>query len=248
MKTKNIKLILGLVFLFIMSGFQSIKATHIMGSDFEYACLGNGKYKITVKVYRDCNGIPISQSNVVARSSNNEVISISNQTKISAKDITFLNGCASQSRCSGSGFYGIEQHIWTMTLDLDSFSTCEWTLSWEQNARNTSITTGQSGENFYTIATLNKCLSSCNSSPIFSKEPTPIAFICHNQDFIFNNEVIDSVDHDSISYALVAALEGANNSTTYNGNFTPQRPLTFFGFPNQTLHWPAGFHFDELTG
>jgi len=248
MKIIEIKFVVVLILLFLGSGLQSIQGSHLMGSDFEYACLGNGKYKITVKVYRDCNGIPISQSNVLARSSNNETISISNQTKISVRDITYLNGCTSSSRCSGSGTYGLEQHIWTMTVDLDSFSTCEWTLSWEQAARNNSISTGQSAQNFYTTATLNKCLSSCNSSPVFSKEPTPIAFICHNQDFIFNNEVIDSVDNDSISYALVAALQGANNPTTYSGNFTPFRPMTFFGFPNQNLQWPAGFHFDEVTG
>ena len=30
------------------------KATHIIGGEIYYDCLGNGRFKITLKVYRDC--------------------------------------------------------------------------------------------------------------------------------------------------------------------------------------------------
>jgi len=32
-------------------------ASHMMGADMAYQCLGNGKYKIIAKIYRDCRGI-----------------------------------------------------------------------------------------------------------------------------------------------------------------------------------------------
>jgi len=47
-----------LLFLFaFLFSFLSVQATHMMGADVSYQCLGNGKYKIIAKVYRDCRGV-----------------------------------------------------------------------------------------------------------------------------------------------------------------------------------------------
>jgi hypothetical protein len=47
-----------LLFLFaFLFSFINAQATHMMGGDMSYQCLGNGKYKITAKIYRDCRGI-----------------------------------------------------------------------------------------------------------------------------------------------------------------------------------------------
>ena len=51
------------ILLFLLSFFyigNQAQATHMMGADMSYQCLGNGKYKITAKVYRDCRGIGLS--------------------------------------------------------------------------------------------------------------------------------------------------------------------------------------------
>ncbi len=45
-----------LLSLFTIFGLTSLKADHVMGADMGYQCLGNGKYKIIVKFYRDCRG------------------------------------------------------------------------------------------------------------------------------------------------------------------------------------------------
>ncbi|MDX5319528.1 MAG: PKD domain-containing protein [Bacteroidota bacterium] len=242
------KLLLFVLFLIGLFSVEKAEASHVMGSDIVYRCVGNGKYEVLVRVYRDCNGIQLSQSNVVARCSST-TITISSQTKVSTRDITGIDAnCPVQSRCKGSSFqYGVEEHIWKMTIDLSNYSCCEWTLSWEQCCRNGAITTGASGQNFFTTATLNKCVTPCNSSPDFTNPP--VAIICHNQDFVFNNGALDTVDSgDSLSYELVNGLTGLNSSITYSGNFSPVRPMTFFGFPNQNLQWPAGFRLDPLTG
>src|SRR5687768_16594562 len=98
---------------FALAFFVTEKASgsHMMGSDIVYKCLGNGKYLITVRVYRDCNGIQVSQSNVVAQCSST-TITISNQTKVGVRDITGIDAnCPTQSRCAGSSFqYGVEEH------------------------------------------------------------------------------------------------------------------------------------------
>ncbi len=241
-----------LLFLFFMMSLfvtREAEASHVMGSDIVYRCKGNGKYEVVVRVYRDCNGIQVSQSNVVARCSNT-TINISAQTKVSVRDITGIDSrCPTTSRCGGSTSfpYGVEEHIWKMEIDLSSYSCCEWTLSWEQCCRNGNISTGQANQNFFTTATLNKCVTPCNSSPDFTNPP--VAIICANQDFVFNNGALDTVDSgDSLSYSLVPGLQSLNNNVTYSGQFSPTRPLTFFGFPNQNLQWPAGFRLDPTTG
>ncbi|MDX5321410.1 MAG: hypothetical protein LPK45_09805, partial [Bacteroidota bacterium] len=226
---------------------QKAEATHLMGSDISYRCLGNGQYEINVRVYRDCNGINLSQS-PINFSCGSISFSVNNQTRVSIRDITGMDpNCPIQSRCQGQWQFGIEEHLFRATVDLSGFNCCDWTISWSQNARNSAITTGQANQNFYTFAKLNKCVTPCNSSPEFTNPP--IAIICHNQDFTFNNGALDTNDvGDSLSYEFAPALINPGQSANYTGNYSPLRPLCFFGFPNQNLNWPGGIHLDPLTG
>lgn len=236
------------LFIALLGSLQQANATHLMGSDIYYRCLGNGKYEISVRVYRDCNGIPLSQSPIILKCGSN-TITVNNQTRVSVRDITGIDpNCPVQSRCSGSWTYGIEEHVFVAQVDLSSYTNCcEWKISWSQNARNTAITTGQAGQNFYTFATLNKCVTPCNSSPQFTNPP--VAIVCHNQDFVFNNGALDTNDvGDSLSYSFAPALIGDNTQATYISPYAPNRPLCFFGMPNVNLQWPAGIHLDPVTG
>ena len=49
-----------IIFVLTLSLLNISKASHMMGGDMSYQCLGNGKYKITAKIYRDCRGIAFS--------------------------------------------------------------------------------------------------------------------------------------------------------------------------------------------
>lgn len=225
----------------------STHASHVMGSEIHYRSIGSGQYEITLKVYRDCNGIQVSQSNILA-TCGTTTLTLSNQTKVSQRDVTGIGAqCPTGSRCAGGSFqYGVEEHVWKTTVDLSPYSCCEWVLSWEQCCRNGNITTGQAAENFFVTAELNKCVGA-NSSPTF--ESLPIRMLCYNQNVTYNMGIQDTIDQgDSFSFALVPALMSLGTSTTYSGNFTPSRPLSFFGFPNQNLVFPAGFHLNQNSG
>lgn len=220
-------------------------ATHLMGSEISYVSTGNRTYDVYIKVYRDCNGIQISQSNLIARAGIH-TLTFSNQTKLSVRDVTGTQNCANGSKCSGGSYpYGVEEHTWKVSIDLSAHSDCDWILSWEQSARNSNITTGSANQNYYVEAQLNACIT--NSSPVFSV--LPIRILCQNSEVIYNMGLEDTVDQgDSFSFALVSALQAANTSVTYSGNFTPTAPLTFYGFPNASLAYPAGFHLNPVTG
>jgi gliding motility-associated-like protein len=225
------------------------KASHMMGADMVFKCLGNGKFEVTVKVYRDCNGVTITNVPVLITPLNCGSTGFTQAiTQISITDITPV--CSTvQSKCAGGAYqYGIEEYTYQGVIDLSSFTNCcKFKISWEQAARNGAITTGQQGENFYTEALLDKCISPCNSSPQITNRP--IAIICAGQDFCFNNGILDSADGDSLSFELETPLQGAGVPCTYSTGFSKNSPLTFLGGqsnPNATL--PAGFHLDPQTG
>ncbi len=234
-----------ILLLFILFVGIKANASHVMGSEMHYKALGNGKYEVTLKVYRDCNGIALVQSNIVARCSSNTVTA-SNQTKVSVRDVTGVgSNCPNQSRCNGNFQYGIEEHIWKTTIDLSSYSCCEWILSWEQCCRNEAITTGQSTQNYYVTAELNKCVN--NSSPSFSS--LPIRILCKGLNTTYNLGLVDTIDaNDSFSFELVKARMSSTAFCTYNGSYSEERPLRFLGFPNQNTAFPGGFHLDPSTG
>ncbi|MBI1220988.1 MAG: PKD domain-containing protein [Bacteroidetes bacterium] len=244
-------LILGFVCLFY--GLQNqIYATHVMGTDFAYECLGNGKYRIIINLYRDCNGIQMS--NYVGYSYKCKSASGTGTTvsanRISVTDVTGIDSaCGVVSKCkSGSNFaYGIEQHVYVDTLDLSSLNCCEVSIIFVSCCRNNGISTGASGQNFYADMTINKCLSACNSSPKYTNYP--VAIVCKDQDVVLNSGATDTIDvGDSLSYELTQSLTSAGNSVTYSGSFSYNKPLTFLGFPNANQSLPYGFHLDPTTG
>ena|GEM_PF-1511385 len=228
------------------------QATHVMGTDFAYECLGNGKYRIILNLYRDCNGIAMSSTNTYRYkckgASNNGTARTA--TRIAVTDVTGIDSsCGVVSRCNtNSNFsYGIEQHVYVDTVNLSSLNCCEITIFYSVCCRNNGISTGAAGQNFYSEMTINKCLSACNSSPKYTNYP--VAIVCKGQDVVLNSGAVDTIDvGDSLSYELTTSLTGATSNVSYSGSFNYYRPLTFLGFPNANQALPYGFHLDPTTG
>ncbi|MCX7607094.1 MAG: hypothetical protein N2170_07520, partial [Bacteroidia bacterium] len=80
--------LLGLLFAMYAS-LSSLHATHLMGGEITYECIGPNRYRIRVKLYRDCGGIalenPITLGYSSAQCNVNASISLS---RLSAQDIT----------------------------------------------------------------------------------------------------------------------------------------------------------------
>jgi gliding motility-associated-like protein len=249
----------------------------MMGADVSYKCLGNGKYKIIAKVYRDCRGIPMGIVSFGAYAGTNGgngcgSYAISGLSRVKITDITSRCSTAS-SPCSPSnsttGNQGTEEHTFEITVDfsttpLSNFvnksTCCEVTFYVNENARNGAITTGSSGQNFYSTCMINICnlkkmKNNCNNSPQLSNPP--FAILCCNQPWYFNNGAIDTLDYDSISYRLVDGLQGIpNSSITYSSPFSSQWPMTPYCVPPTTIKCtpnprtnpPRGFYFDTANG
>jgi len=253
-----------------------LSASHMMGADMTYRCLGNGKYKIIAKIYRDCRGISFSGPSFQAYgglSGGNACGSYNlSITRTGIRDVT--PRCSSASRpCNpqNTGFTGegIEEHTFETTVDfsvnpLKNFvgksNCCEVTFAIGQCCRNGAITTGPGNNDFWSTCMINICnipktTKKCNSSPSLSNEP--IGFLCCNQAYYFNNGAMDTTDFDSFGYKLVAGINSLpSTSVNYLSPFTPRYPMTPYCIPpgkvdcvpNTSTKPPRGFWLDTSSG
>ncbi len=207
----------------------SSKASHVMGMDLTYECLGPNRYLVTLKLYRDCNGISPSGSYTLNYSSAQCGVSSSiNLTQLGQPiDITPL--CPSiQSQCNGSNQYGVQKYTYQGILNLPAGCGSDWVMTVTECCRNAAITslTNPSNENILVEATLNNTLASCDNSPQFLNDPVP--FYCANQLSNYNHGATDS-DGDSLVFTLVPCENGVGTYVSYKGGYSATSPLATTG-------------------
>ncbi|MFI5221168.1 MAG: T9SS type A sorting domain-containing protein [Bacteroidia bacterium] len=267
---KNSITILTLLILFFISN-KEIKASHIAGGEISYTCTSTpGVYLVTLKLYRDCSGSAIGSCigscssgcsyslnlSGVDSPFNGNTFSPFQVNLVSVQDVgtnpqcpTTKNICTNMGCVTaGTSTPGIEKYIFQGTVDLGASSgiptlCCNVRISFSECCRDSVINTGSAGQNFYIEAIINRCMSisPCNSSPDFSNEP--MAFICGGQPFVFNNGTYD-VDHDSLSFAFVPALQSLGTPVTYTPPYTYDAPMPYYSAP-----FPMkGISCDAVTG
>ena len=272
------RLILVVIGVFAALPSSKLKADHVMGADMGYQCLGNGRYKLIIKFYRDCRGASAPPSwsllswyagNNGGRGSATYNLSLN---RIAIRDITPRCSLSSSPCNPQNTSYtgeGVEEHIYETIIDITKapFTSvglgstyCELTFAYNQCCRNAAITTGATWANFWTTATINICnlnksKNKCNTTPVFTT--VPVAFTCCNQAYYFNNGALDSVDYDSLSYKMVPALANVpSTSVPYNIPFSFRYPVTPYCIPigsvtctpNPNTNPPRGFFLDTSSG
>lgn len=208
-------------------------SSHAAGMDISYECISQGTssniYKITLKFYRDCEGVSAPSSHPLNYSSSCGSSSATLYQVGSAVDIN--PNCISY--CNGGSGFGVEQYTYETTITLAHCS--DWVLSVCESSRNGSINTINSPglQDLCVQATINNT-TYCNNSPTFSQYPTP--FVCVGGLYCYNNGAIE-VDGDSLVYSLITPL---NSSTGGTVNYTPPYSAT-----NPV---GGGSSFDPITG
>lgn len=241
MKLKSLALA---IFCLLFSNYI-LKATHLAGGEIIYEHVANDSFSVKVKLYRDCNSnVPFNLQGVLRNGCGTKIFTLSS-TKVN--DITGISpSCGINSRCSGSYPFGIEEHIFEGGFKLLNDTCCQYTISVTQCCRSSTITTGPDNSVLYLEASFNKCLAPKNFSPKFVNTPT---FLVEVGDFKnITTSALDTIDGDSLSYELVRPYSSNSSQVGYSGAFSTLKPLTFSGFPNQSLASPQGFHFDKRVG
>ena len=245
-----------IILCFVLFQPAKVQATHMMGSDLTWTCIGKDSFLVKLVIYRDCNGVQLSAAPATFKcSSTGATITSVTMSPGAGTDITPVcnSSCTRCQSLSCSFPYGIQRFIMTQLVVLSSAgSCCNIEIYWQQSARNSNITTGAANMNFYIEAKMNRCQNPCDNSPSFTN--APIAILCVNQDFTFNHGVQD-IDvnsqgglADSLTYEWTPPLRAANSPCTYVGQYSYDKAIYFWGFPNANLPFPRGIHLDQQTG
>ncbi len=214
------------------------EASHAVGTDISYECLGGNQYRFTLNFYRDCDGaiapasIPLDITSASCNISTSTTLS-----KVSNQEVSQI--CPTQitnTTCASGTLPGVQQYVYTGIYTLPTECT-DWIISYALCCRNGAITNlnNPSGERLYTQATIDNTGGNCNNSPNFTSLPSP--YICVNQQFNYNHGAVDP-DGDSLVYTLINPMSAPGTNISYVSGYSPTNPLSFSG----------SFTFDNLTG
>lgn len=192
--------------------FSSAQASHISGIDLVYEHLSGMQYRVTLRLYRDCSGIPVS---------NQEIISVSEG--ICGTDLV-VPGCtlALAKRDTQDVFCAAYNPLFKCSYLIDPanpqrpsnfeitsyqgkvvlpYRSSNWCFSWNGYARPKLSNEGVSESSIYTYSMLDNLNFDNNNSPKFKDFSTPMPYVYTHQPFVHTFNAIDS-DRDSVSYEL----------------------------------------------
>lgn len=224
-------------------------ANHIKGGWIYYEYLGttgsgNLQYKVTLKVYRDCNPPNPGQNDPVINiavyngaSTQAQIFAAPMVNQYTLQKTTF-NPCMSNPP---SVCYVILHYETTIEL---APSSAPYTLSFQRCCRigginNVTPPSNRVG-NTYSITipgTANSQTFPQNNSPVFAEKDT--AIVCYNQPFTLDYSATD-IDGDSLVYYYSPALDGGSS-----GNPTPSISAPP---PYNTISYPSGYTYSNPFG
>lgn len=233
---------------FILFQCIDLSATHFMGVDISYECMGTCTYRIYHSTYYDCSGAltgaytPISAGTVPPAPSDfdfgftgiptpanpfcNAPAPIGNWVLVDWVEVTPV--CPTvQTQCEDNFAVlpGVGEARYYRDYDFCNTNCDEYTIQWSGCCRNNAITnvTNPGGQEIFTgSTTINTAIVPCNNSPSFAVPPVP--YLCVGQAFTFNQEATD-IDGDSLAYELTSCLDDNNIPVNYAPGYNPQQPL-----------------------
>ncbi len=236
--------------IFILSAvcFQTTSfATHIVGGDITYTCLGNDEYEITLTVRRDCeNGATDAPFDDPAIVGIYDIFG-SLQTSIGLLgrlELAFMGeDTITNSLVFDCGALGdpvcVHEAVYTgrVTLPYNKIGYC---LAYQRCCRNLKLNNIENpletGATYWTCITAD-ALEACNSQPTFNNWPD--VYLCVNENLVFDHSAVDP-DGDQLVYRLCTPSQGATVD-----NPQPSPPP---GPPYETVVWQDPYDLDDMMG
>ncbi len=231
---------LSLVLLIVLPGVT--KASHIIGGEIQYRCLGGNEYEVTVNVYRDCffGNIDAPFDNPASVG----IFDLNTDTLVGDLRIPFVSDDTLDSFLADPCFIVpatvcVHTTTYKDTINLP-FRTGGYTLVYQRCCRNQTvqniIVPDRTGAT-YNIVLSERALTECNSSPAFKEWP-PL-FICAGTEIFYDHSAEDA-EGDSLVYSLCTPNTGASF-----GFPKPQPPNPP---PYDTVEWKAPFNLGNILG
>ena len=210
-----------------------LNATHLIGGEVVYTCLGGNQYEIKVIIYRDCgptntNGTGFDGEGVITiyNANNNEVFVL--QHGVAEEEFVvdeFTDECLTlpPDLC-------VEKGTFTVIANLPNNGQ-GYKVVYQRCCRNEQVVNIDEPQNFgSSLVALIPPISgpACNNSPSFDSFP-PLA-LCLGSDVSVSQSATD-VDGDSLVYSLVSPFHGSSNIDP-TGTYPP---------PYDQLPWADGY-------
>lgn len=237
--------------LFLIYLPYNASATHMVGGEINYRCLGNDRYEIMVTVFRDCDtGVPwFDNPASVGVFDVNDSLLYDLRLQLRDNDTLDLNltdPClvAPPNVCIHTTTY-----LDTVTLP---FQVGGYQIVYQRCCRNqdiVNIVAPTSTGATYSSYISEEALLACNSSARFVEWP-PV-YVCAGVPIVYNHSALDA-DGDSIVYELCTPFTGATptQSMPQPPNNPPYNPVTWqppYSVDNM-LGGPDSLVIDPVTG
>lgn len=233
---KKLKQLL-LVAVLLLFSFDG-KSTHLVGGEISYQLVAGttNDYLITLTLYRDCSGIPVSTSPVINFTSGCSAPLQLTLIQVGAvQNITPV--CALQSgntTCNGGSLIGVEKYVFSNTITLTSCN--NWEMYYDDCCRNFAITNlvNSGSESFWITASLDNSIAPNNSAAFKFDSQFAIATGVSSN---FNWGAVE-VDGDSLVYELISARGYNGGAVSYTAPATFSDP--FFASVPASLNTATG--------
>lgn len=216
-----------LVFAISISAIQNTTASHLMGGNITYTCLGNNNYNVTAQFYRDCAGVtlPATVTLSVSSASCGQSFNIMlNLVPSGAQVVTPLCPTEPDMCNGGAGVLGVEEYSYTTTSPVVLPASCnDWVIAYSSCCRNNAISTGSASDGFYIDTRLDNTNNVCNNSPEFQN--IPIFYTCVGDTVSYSHGVSDT-ENDSLVFSLTPCLSAAGTSVNYSTGYGGATPLS----------------------
>lgn len=199
-----------IILLFFLSVTEA-NATHIVGGELYYDCLGNNDYRITLKVYRDCiNGqAPFDNPASIGIFIGTTNVIFDNLMAVASSTVSISSFISVPCYAPAPGTTCEEEATYVVYTNLPP-NPQGYTIVYQRCCRNNTIVNivnpGAQGSTLTTFVPPPN-LATCNSSARFNFYPP--MYLCQGLPFIVNHSATDP-DGDSLVYELCAPNNGAS--------------------------------------
>lgn len=229
MKTRKYFLVIAILFL----AWSNCYSSHYMGGEISWTCLQNGNYKFTLKLYRECNGITYSTT---------ELINVANCPSVSSITMTLVNQTDISPECNSSFQHiqcnptpstpntgAVEEWLYTSDsvypngITLSGVPPAQgWIFSHSSCCRNPCTNILNASNYGWSLRAVMYSYNGQNANPCFDNSPTfaekPSTIICSGYPFSFMQSAWD-MDNDSLAYEWAPCLD--DGSVSLAPDYTP---------------------------
>lgn len=226
---------------------DTLQATHIVGGNMYYQCLGNNNYRVTFEMRRDCfNGDERAQfddpASIAVYDGNGELMN--NIGRFGLIQIPFSSSdTLNEILTSECRVFGEDVCVHTTTYEAvvnlpsnDSGYVLVYQRCCRNNTLNNIIEPLETGAT-YAVEISPESMRLCNSTPQFNDWPD--IYLCNNDWYRFDHSAFD-IDGDSLVYELCVPSTGATRDA-------PQ-PRPALPPPFEDVTWAPPYSLTNMMG